>query len=155
MEHFNLTARAEIKRLGKFGAVGILNTGLDFGLYNLLSSSLGLSLIQANILSTTAAMGFSFVANKKLVFKHHAGSFWRQAAVFLAITAFGLYVIQTGTILLLTDLWVWPVRTAIHLFHWFGLTGHDNFLIKNTAKAIATALSLSWNYVMYKKVVFN
>ncbi|MDF2460859.1 MAG: rane protein of unknown function [Candidatus Saccharibacteria bacterium] len=146
--------RHDIKRAGKFGAVGVFNTVLDFALYNLLST-LGLTLIQANIISTTIAMMFSFMANKKLVFKKHDGHMGKQAVAFLAITAFGLYVLQNGAIHILTEVWTLPIDIGLAIAHSLGITGHDEFLIKNGAKAAATLLSLSWNYVMYKKVVFR
>jgi putative flippase GtrA len=148
-------AQRRIKHVSKFGAVGVLNTLLDFTIYNLLSSKIGLSLIQANIISTTVAMLFSFYANKKHVFKKHDGHVGQQAAVFLAVTAFGLYVLQTGTIHILTQVWLWPLTTFLALAHALGLTNHDAFLLKNGAKAIATIISLAWNYIMYKKVVFR
>jgi putative flippase GtrA len=147
--------RHDIKRAGKFGAVGVFNTVLDFVLYNLLSGPFGLSLIQANIISTTVAMAFSFGANKKVVFKKHDGHMGKQAVAFLAITAFGLYVLQSGAIFILTDVWTLPIDIGLAVAHAIGITGHDEFLIKNGAKAAATALSLSWNYIMYKKVVFR
>jgi putative flippase GtrA len=144
----------DIIRAGKFGLVGALNTVLDFTIYNVLSSVVKLTLVQSNIISTTVAMIFSFSANKKLVFKSTKGSVVRQGLIFLAVTAFGLYILQTGTIKLLTDIWLWPVGVGLAVAHIVGIHGHDQFLIKNGAKAIATVVSLTWNYVMYKKVVF-
>lgn len=144
-----------IRRLGKFGVVGFLNTLVDFSLYNLLSSVVGLTLVQSNIISTTVAMMFSFLANKKLVFKKHDGHFVKQAIIFYAVTAFGLYVIQTGTIHLLTQIWYLPIHMVLRIAHLAGVVNHDEFLIKNSAKAAATLLSLTWNFLMYKKVVFR
>jgi putative flippase GtrA len=95
-----LTTKTGIKRLGKFGIVGIFNTLIDFVIYNLLSGVIGLNLIESNIISTTVAM---FVA----------------------------------------------------ICHSMGINGHDEFLIKNAAKAAGTVLSLAWNFIMYKKVIFK
>lgn len=135
--------------------VGAFNTLLDFAIYNVLSGEFGLSLIKSNIISTTSAMIFSFFANKHMVFKKTDGSTWRQAAAFWVVTAFGLYVLQTGTIWILTDIWTTPMNLALNAANMLGITGHDQFLIKNGAKAIATIISLGWNYIMYKKVVFK
>ena len=146
---------AEIKRVGKFGIVGILNTLIDFGIYNLLSSKAGLTLVQSNIISTTVAMIFSFFANKQVVFQKKGGSLLRQGVTFFIVTAFGLYVLQTGTIALLTQVWFWPINTLLRLVHYAGISGHSDFIIKNSAKAAATIVSLTWNYIMYKKVVFK
>ncbi|HEX3082056.1 MAG TPA: GtrA family protein [Candidatus Saccharimonadia bacterium] len=142
-----------IAQVGKFGVVGIINTLIDFVGYNIFSGA-GLSLVQANLLSTSIAMGFSFAANKKVVFQKHHGSVARQAALFIVITAFGLYILQTGTIKLLTDVWLAPLAFVLGVAHAFGISGHDQFIIKNGAKALGSVISLTWNYVMYKKVVF-
>lgn len=149
------TAKRRIKHVSKFGAVGAVNTLLDFAIYNVLSGPVGLTLVQSNIISTTVAMLFSFVANKKFVFQKHDGHVGKQAIAFFAITAFGLYVLQTGVILLLTDVWTWPMVTALSAAHAIGISSSDEFLVKNGAKAIATVVSLAWNYIMYKKVVFK
>jgi putative flippase GtrA len=146
---------ARIKRVGKFGIVGVLNTLLDFLIYNVLSSEFGLGLIQANIISTTVAMISSFFANKKLVFRAHHGSVAKQAIMFYAVTAFGLYIIQNGVIHLLTDAWLWPTQMGLMAFHLLGINGHDAFLVKNGAKAVATLASMIWNYTMYRKLVFR
>jgi putative flippase GtrA len=148
------TKRAEVMRIGRFGLVGLINTLIDFGLYNVLSAPGRLSLVQANLISTTVAMIISFFTNRQLVFREHSGSFWRQVVSFYVVTAFGLYVLQTGTIKLLTEVWLGPVNAAVMFAHTAGLSGHDQFVIKNTAKLIGTIVSLAWNYVMYKSVVF-
>jgi putative flippase GtrA len=149
------SSRSEIARISKFSIVGIFNTLIDFVIYNVLSSKAGLSLVQSNIISTSVAMVFSFAANRRMVFKQHNGTFAKQAILFFVITAFGLYVIQTSTIKLLTDVWLTPIALGLAAAHAIGIVGHDQFLTKNGAKAIGTALSLTWNYIMYKKVVFS
>lgn len=151
----NPPATAEITRVGKFGLVGILNTLIDFVGYNILSSVFGLSLVLSNIMSTSVAMMFSFTANKQVVFRKDKGSTPKQAIIFFAVTAFGLYVIQTGVIKLLTDIWLTPISLVLACTHALNIANHDQFIIKNSAKAIATVLSLTWNYIMYKKVVFS
>jgi putative flippase GtrA len=148
-------ARAHLKHVSKFGAVGLANTLLDFLIYNLLSGRFGLTLVASNIISTTCAMVLSFFGNKKLVFGKHDGSTLGQALKFYAVTAFGLYVLQTGTIHLLTQVWTGPTQLALGWAHMLGLHGHDEFLVKNGVKVVATGISLTWNYFMYKMVVFR
>ena len=154
MQEHKIAGGHDIVRAGKFGVVGVLNTLIDFSIFNLLSGLLRFGILQANIVSTTLAMIFSFSANKKMVFKPGKGSFVRQAVIFFAVTAFGLYVLQLGTIKLLTDIWLAPISIGLAVAHFVGIVGHDQFLAKNGAKAAATVVSLVWNYVMYKKVVF-
>ena len=150
------TAGAEASRVGKFGVVGVINTVIDFAIFNALGKFAGWPPIPANIASTSVAMIFSFFANKRLVFKQNSGSMLKQAGVFLIITAFGLYVIQTGIIWLLVHQWTAPTALLVKVvrgvgIHWF----KDDFYVNNSAKAVATLASLTWNYIMYKKVVFN
>ncbi|HVQ44801.1 MAG TPA: GtrA family protein [Candidatus Saccharimonadia bacterium] len=147
----------DLVRFSKFGLVGALNTLIDFAVFNFLSSIFRFTLIQSNIVSTTVAMLFSFTANRHLVFKkdNGNGSVWRQGIIFFAVTAFGLYVLQTVTIKLLTEIWLAPIGLGLAAAHMLGIFGHDQFLAKNGAKAIATIVSLVWNYIMYKKVVFS
>jgi putative flippase GtrA len=149
------TSWTEFKRVFLFGLVGAFNTLLDFAIYNVLSGEFGFSLVRANIISTTVAMIVSFFANKHVVFKKTDGHVWKQALSFWLVTAFGLYILQTGTIWLLTSVWHAPLNLALYTFHFLGVTNHDDFIIKNGAKAIGTCVSLIWNYIMYKRVVFN
>lgn len=144
----------DVVRAGKFGIIGILNTALDFSIFNILTGMLNFGIIQGNIISTTASMLFSFSANKKLVFKSGNNPLVKQAIIFFAVTAFGLYVLQLGTITLLTQVWLAPVSLGLAIAHFLGIAGHDQFLAKNGAKAVASVVSLVWNYIMYKKVVF-
>lgn len=152
------TGQTQIKQVGKFGLVGIINTLLDFGLFNLFSSSLvGLTLYQANIGSTSVAMIFSFFANKRLVFKQEGGNLLKQAVVFVAVTGFGLWVLQNGVIKLLVDVWPVPLNLAYAVVEFLNLDQifSRDFVTKNGAKAIATVVSLVWNFVLYKKIVFK
>ncbi|HSX15096.1 MAG TPA: GtrA family protein [Candidatus Saccharimonadales bacterium] len=146
----------EVKRIGKFGAVGIINTIIDFTIYNVLTSKVGLTLIQANFFSTTVAMIFSFFANKTVVFQSRKGNPIRQAVIFFIVTAFGLYVLQNLVIHALTVTWTGPVDLATHIVHSLGLGGtfSDAFVIKNSAKIAAILVSMIWNYLAYKKWVF-
>jgi putative flippase GtrA len=122
----------------RFGLVGGANTAIDFGLLFVLHS-LGLPIIGANIISTTAAFCFSFIANKKYTFKSH-GNVKREVLLFVIVTLFGLWVLQTIVIQLI----LWPLGAI-------GLASETSLLI---AKVVATLVSLVWNYIMYSRVVF-
>lgn len=148
---------SETKQVGKFGLVGIINTLLDFALFNLFIIYFGFGRIPANVISTTAAMTFSFFANKSFVFGNRSRRVWVQAALFLVITAFGLYVIQNAVIYTLTELWHYPLSLAYDVVTFLGLDRifSETFVVNNGAKVIATLFSMTWNYIMYKKVVFK
>lgn len=151
-------AKQEVSLISRFAGVGVLNTALDFTILNALSSSyVGLGIITANIISTTVAMIFSFFANKKLVFKDKSTDHLYQAVVFVVITGFGLWVLQTGVIYFLTRTWTTPLKDVYSLVKSIGL-GHtfsESFVIKNGAKVVATLVSMTWNYIAYKKLLFK
>jgi len=148
---------SEAKRVGKFGVVGIINTIIDFTIYNVLSSKTALTLIQSNFISTTCAMTFSFFANRSVVFRAKTDNPVKQALIFLAFTTFGLYVLQNGVIHILTVDWTGPVHLAVTIVRDLGISASklsDSFIIKNSAKAAGIVVSLTWNYLTYRKYVF-
>lgn len=125
----------------RFILVGGVNTAIDFGVLFLLKS-LGLPAIPSNIISTTAAFCFSFFANKKYTFKaNQTSNIKRQLFLFIVVTLFGLWILQTIVIklalLLLTGI-ILPEAMALFI-----------------AKVCATVASLTWNYILYSRVVFK
>jgi putative flippase GtrA len=149
--------KTEMVRVGKFGIVGVLNTLIDFTLYNVLQHY-GLARLVANTISTTVAMIFSFFANRQVVFVTDSKRYLRDAAMFFVFTAFGLYVLQNGTIWLLVSGPLHPLLNGgLRAAQDMGITHAttNSFLINNLAKVVATAVSLTWNYLTYKRWVFN
>jgi putative flippase GtrA len=78
--------------MGKFGAVGVLNTTLDMGLFWLLHVKLGIPFIIANLMSYSVGVLNSFILNKMWTFVDTCdqGSIGRQLPAFLAINALSL-----------------------------------------------------------------
>ncbi|MBI4101105.1 GtrA family protein [Candidatus Microgenomates bacterium] len=149
-------ALSETKRVGKFGLVGVINTLIDFSVYNLMFAVVGLPVIPSNLISTSVAMSFSFVANKTFVFGRRGGHILRQALLFIIITAFGLYVLQNSVIYIFKFLWPEPLEIGHRVLARLGLDFlSQEFVVNNGAKALATLVSMTWNYLMYKRFVFN
>ena len=127
-------------QIGRFAIVGTINTIIDFGLLFLLTF-LGLPKLTANTISTGTAFVFSFFANKKYTFKSTSKNIKYEMVSFVIVTLFGLWVLQNGTIWLITPLIKsFITNERISLF---------------VAKLFATAISLVWNYCLYDKVVFK
>ena len=119
--------------------VGGLNTLIDFGILFTLVA-LGLPAIASNFVSTSAAMVFSFFVNKSYTFKDNKKSTGKHVVYFLIITIFGMWVIQPVIIESVTLLLQPLLKTS--------------FLVLFIGKGLATAASLTWNYLMYRKFVF-
>jgi len=152
----------EAARVGRFGLVGVVNTLIDFAILNIVSRVFGLSDLAANIPATTVAMVFSFFANRTFVFRANSSKAdkaytYRQALRFFAFTAFGLYGIQSGIIFLFEHVWTTPVGVGVYVAQSLGLLQlvDQKFIVTNGVKLVATAASLIWNYVMYKRFVFR
>lgn len=123
-----------------FAIIGGANTAIDFGILFVLKL-LGVPVVAANIASTSAAFVFSFIMNRKYTFKSAGGNVKRELMLFIAVTLFGLWVLQNVVIWLAL-----PVIKSVGLPENIALLG---------AKLVATAVSLVWNYVMYDRVVFK
>lgn len=125
--------------MARFIVVGVINTALDFGIL-LILTHLGLDKIIANIISSTTAFVFSFFANKKYTFKTTDTNVAREMVLFVIVTLFGLWVLQTAVI------WAtMPLTVAIL---------HNTSLALLASKLLATVVSMTWNYLLYSKLVF-
>ncbi len=120
----------------RFGVVGVINTLVDFGLLFTLRY-FGLPALSSNLISTSVAFVLSFGLNKKVVFRSKDTDIRRELILFVVTTLFGLWVLQTVVIALVE--YVAPA-SSLSLF---------------VGKVLATLVTLSWNYVMYSRVVFK
>lgn len=133
-------------QLGKFGAVGILNTAIDFGVLNLLSLASGITagfvVGGVNVPGFAAAVVNSYLWNKLWVFQDRqtGESLFGDFPKFFGVTFVGV-AINSGLVILLT--------TYVPIFG-----GFDAGARLNIAKAVATAVTLVWNFVGYKFFVF-
>lgn len=125
----------------RFAAIGAFNTVLDFGLLFILKG-LGIPIVIANIISTSVAFSISFTLNKKYTFKTSDTNVKREIALFIAVTLFGLWVLQNVVIILTSP----AIATVLH-------TNDQSTLL--VAKLTATVVSMVWNYFMYDRVVFT
>ena len=125
----------------RFGLVGAANTALDFGLLLVLANFFAVPHVIANIISSFIAFVSSFFANKKYTFKTTGQSVIREMILFTVVTLFGLWVIQSAIIALLTP----PIR---------GIVTNETITLV-IAKLVATLASLTWNYILYSRIVFK
>ena len=112
--------------------IGTINTAIDFGVLFMLTWFISTPKELANIISTTIAFSFSFVANRSFTFRSRTGNVRRQLL---------LFTLQPVIIALLAP-----------IFISFNFSQPAALFI---SKLIATVASLIWNYLLYTNVVFK
>ena len=129
-------------QLAKFGLVGVLNTAIDFGILNFLSvyigATSGVGLIPIKATSFSVALLNSFFWNKGWVFE---GKKKANPVVFAAVSIIGVSINVT-TIYVLTTIVPTPGNISSQI--WL-----------NIANVGATLLSMVWNFLGYRLVVFK
>ena len=117
------------RTVARFAAVGVVNTAIDSGLFLLLHARLGV--VAANLVSTSAGMAFSFVANGAFTFGSGRPTL-RGAALFLVTTCATMWLLQ-------------PLLIA-------GLLGRDVPVL--VAKLLAIGGCVAVNFAAYRWVVW-
>jgi len=132
-----------------FCLIGVVNTIVDLILFISLQAN-GMSIIVANILSTSVALLLSYVLNKRFTFKHK-GSNSRTFVPFVLVTLSGLWILQP--IVIYGVIYVSDIQAVRNILQPLlaDYTTTQNIL----GKLAATPASLVWNFVLYKKLVFK
>ncbi|NTW40892.1 MAG: GtrA family protein [Cellulomonadaceae bacterium] len=126
--------------VARFASVGVVNTLVDLGLYVLLRT-LGVPLLLANTVSTSAGMAVSFLGNRRFVFGA-TDNRRREITLFVIVCGLGIWVVQPAVIAGVT-----------RLAELAGLDG--GFLVDTAAKVVAILVAAVWNFVLYRRVVFR
>ncbi len=148
------------KQAGKFGIVGISNTVIDIGLFNLLTGLFGMYVVWANTISVTAAIINSYIWNKNWTFKDKASK--NLLAQFVKFVLFSLVGMGIQNVVVWGLATKWTVSgefvfRIVELLRVNSLLGFitESFTINNWAKVWGIALALVWNFFAYKKWTFN
>jgi putative flippase GtrA len=140
--------RSERLKFIIFSLIGIFNTIFDVALYFVMYN-VTKSILVANLVSTTAAFIGSYLLNSKLTFKNQERTA-KSFLEFVAVTLFGLWVLQTVAIYGITHAF-----SVIPASIWIHLGGLQDFSKTVLPKLMATAITFIWNYVWYSRVVFK
>lgn len=134
-------------QFGKFAAVGFLNTAIDFGILHLLSATTGVTegfkIGGVNAPGFAAAAFNGYLWNQLWVFRARDKDegFFHDFPTFLVVTIAGA-LINSAVVVLIT--------TYVPFFEVF------NKEVRLTlAKVAATVISMVWNFVGYKFLVFR
>lgn len=129
-------------QLAKFGLVGVLNTAIDFGILNFLSGYLqvteGVQLIPIKATSFFVALVNSYWWNKNWVFESKKKA---NLVTFVVVSVIGISL-NVSAVYILTTLIQPPATMSAQI--WL-----------NLANVAATFLSLAWNFLGYRLVVFK
>lgn len=135
-----------LAQFGKFAAVGLSSTAIDFGVLNILSLTTGITagfiLGGVNIPGFGVAVLNSYFWNKFWTFKAGGNrGVFQDFPKFLAVSLVGL-LLNSGIIIL----------TTTYTSPFFGLSSQTHL---NMAKVMATVLVLFWNFFGLKFLVFR
>lgn len=129
-------------QLAKFGLVGVLNTAIDFGILNYLSTytgvTSGLQVIPIKATSFSVALINSYFWNKGWVFE---GKKKASPVTFAIVSVIGVST-NVGVFYTLTTIIGAPANISSGL--WL-----------NLSNVAATGVSLVWNYLGYRLIVFK
>lgn len=139
-------------QFAKFALVGSINTLIDFGVFSILTGNrFRWPWLKANLTSTTLGLLFSFSANLLFVFQPEDGPIGKRLVLFLLVTGIGLYIIQTGALLLLMSLYEQPLFARLLQHRPFREAVPDRVIIKLQA----TAVTVVWNFLGYRYLVYS
>lgn len=154
---FKQINRREVVRFLRFAAVGTLGAVIDFGTLNLLVQLAGFPKVLANTCSFTVAVISNFVWNRLWVYPETRGDpFAKQFVQFVVVNVAGLGI---NTIIFYgSDRWILGeaglFADPMHLLALsIGMTHFD--LAYNTAKVLATAVVLFWNFFVNRLWTFS
>jgi putative flippase GtrA len=141
-------ARPTRIKLVLFALIGVCNTLFDVAFYTFLRS-VGQSAIVANVISASVALVGSYLLNSKLTFRSKQWTA-RHFAAFVAVTLFGLWVLQTSAIYGINH-----ILTLIPERYWSHLGSVESTMKLALPKLLATVVTFVWNYCWYNKVIFS
>ncbi len=132
--------------LGKFVAVGIFNTSIDFGIFNILiaisGDDKGHWLVLFKSISFAAALVNSYFWNKFWTFRaENRPARHKEFALYVTVTLIG-FLINVGATAVIAN-YIQPLGNLSQV-QW-----------DNAAAVVATAASLLWNFFGYKLIVFR
>jgi len=147
----------KILEMSKFAIIGLISTFVDFVILNLLISffsiTSGFWILPISLTSFTIASINSYFLNKNWTFKVKNNSkkvkfsnFFLISLIGLSINAFVVFIITT---------YIHPFFDISFILAMLGKMSNIDYIWVNIAKLFATVLSMTWNYLGYKFIVFK
>lgn len=133
-----------IRQLLKFGATGLLNTLIDFGVFNLLVAVTGITsgwqVGAINAIALAVAATNSYIFNRRWTFNTEPQKLNNRVFRFIMATLVGMFI-NSSIVAAVSALAVQVPVSAI--------------IILNGGKVAAAAVSSTWNFLSYRNWVFK
>lgn len=126
-----------IKELSAFGVVGLINLGVDIGIFNGLHFGENVGVLTSKVISTTVATTLSYFMNRHWSFSHRARTGLRREYVLFFVLNLIALGLSTGVLAL--------------GHHVMGIDGH---LGLNVVNLIGIGLGTVFRFWSYKRWVF-
>lgn len=145
MELVNLKNNTHLHQIVSFLVVGIINTGIDFLVFNMLMFAFGMRVgffyILLRTISFVVAATNSYIMNKYITFSSNARTKVVEVGKFIGVTtaSFGVNILVGSLVLVLMT----------HYLSW------DIKVLANIATLCGIAVSLALNFLGYKFFVFK
>ncbi|MBU2523896.1 GtrA family protein [Patescibacteria group bacterium] len=133
---FDSESARGLRKFVKFGLVGVLNTGVDFGIYLSLTRFFpffGSHYVIANTISYSFATLNSFFINKSWTFRDKDGKFLKQYPKFFLIQLLGLVIANI------------IIHIGVEVFGLYDII----------AKVLSIVVTMLWNFFLNQRLVFN
>lgn len=145
-----MPTKTEKREFKRFTLVGFSATLMDYGILNLLSQVVGVPLILSNIVSASVSSLYSYILNRKVVFKSIAHGERKSLLLYVGSLLISILVIQSSVIGIfghgITESW----------YEALGVNGQlKEVLAINTAKVMAGVCTAIWNFYTQRRFVFQ
>lgn len=145
-----MPTKTEKREFKRFTLVGFSATVMDYGILNFLSQIVGVPLILSNIVSASVSSLYSYILNRKVVFKSIAHGERKSLLLYAGSLLISILVIQSSVIGIfghgITEGW----------YEALGVNGQlKEVLAINTAKVMAGVCTAIWNFYTQRRFVFQ
>lgn len=141
------------KRFWRFLLVGGSNAVLHFSVLNACFSLLGTNKILSSIIATLCAMTYSFLLNKKFVFRS-SQAIKKEVFAFIAVTVSGVLIVHNLIYIFVLYLLDHNISIVTIIEKGVNYRISQDSIEINIATLVGALVVLIWNYTGYKRFVF-
>ncbi len=145
-----ITNRKERTRFLRFAAVGTIGAAVDFGIMNLLTQKIGMSLVAAGTVSFISAVTSNFIWNRYWTYpESRSKPIAKQLAMFFIVNIAGMLIRLPILRYAEPPVQAFFAKSNIHL----PLSGE--ILAKNFTLALAVGIVMLWNFFANRYWTYN